>query len=227
MLPTIPTDNLFKFLAISGLIMAGFCVWMSNDLENRLRTNEVIARDQYIEFMGEMEAKMNAMVAKIEMKETLQLTLAVPDTNGNLVQIRPGTRYPLAIEEKYRDGYRRIITFWDDWLASCLPYGGRVPNVGDTVFTTDAVKDLRGKLRLHAMAIENLWRQMDNTITYRTWALWGTILGLLASSAGFVFWVFDQKRQDRFEGLRIEKDKEELNTPVIGVDPTVVSPTAT
>ena len=218
MLPTIPTDNLFKFLGISGLILAGFCIWVSSDLENRLKSNEIAARDQYIEFIGDVEARVNAMAAKAERKDPLYFHVAVPDTSGNLVLIKPGTQYPLAIEQKYRDGYRRVTTYWDTWLAGFQPHAGQVPVVGEAVLTPVVIKDLRGKLRQHDMAIENLWRQTDSTKMYRTWSSWGMVIGILASCTGFLFWVFGQNRQNTLENLKIEKDKKELNGLVMAKD---------
>ena len=216
MLPTIPTDNLFKFFAVSGLILAGFCVWVSNDVENRLRANEIIARDQYVEFIGVIEDKYNAIAAKAdatatkdEAKQVAIILVVVPDPNGKPVLIKPGTLYPLAIEEKYREGYRRVITYWDSWLASNLPHAGQA---GPPIFTPAEVKDLRAKLRQHNIALENLWRQTDYTTRYRTWAFVGMILGTFVCGIGFSFWVFGQKRQDALEGLKIQKDKKELNS---------------
>jgi hypothetical protein len=42
-------------MAIGGLILAGFSAWEIKDLEDRLKASEAIARDQYIEFVMEME----------------------------------------------------------------------------------------------------------------------------------------------------------------------------
>jgi hypothetical protein len=224
MLPTIPTDNLFKFLGISGLILAGFCVWGSHDLENRLRTNEVIARNQYIEFIGDVEDKLNAVGAKADVNEPAYMHLAVPDPTGNYVFIKPGSQYPLAVEDKYRDAYRQSTTYLDNWLAGFLPHAGQAPVEGKVVFTPDVLKDLRSKLRQHDVAVENLWRQTDNTMTCRRWAFLGTIIGILVSATGFVFWIFGQKRQDTLESLKIQKDKKELDGPV---HTTVIEPKVT
>ncbi|MCE9566397.1 MAG: hypothetical protein K8U57_30605 [Planctomycetes bacterium] len=210
MLPAIPTDNLFKFLAIGGIILAGASVWVIQDQEDRLRTSEIAAREQYIEFVTEMETRMNILASQVKTKEPLTVKLAIPDTDGKLVQIRPGTKFPLLGDAKWRDQYREVLTFWDNWLASSSTGASKAsPEVG-TAFPPDAVKELRTKLRQHSTTVENLWRQAATTKGNCNFAFMGILLGVVGSVFGFIFWRIAQRRLDTLEKLKLQKEQKEL-----------------
>src|SRR5262245_48487299 len=121
MIPSLPTDTLFKFLAVGGLFLAGFSYWFSHYRAEQLRLAEAIARHQYIEFMDEVEAGVNAMAAKLKTKQKLTVGLAMPMQDGRLEAIKPGTQYPMLRDGEDRDDYRKVLLFWDNWLASALP----------------------------------------------------------------------------------------------------------
>lgn len=67
----LPTDNLYKFLALAGLMLAGFCAW----LEYKMRESHSLATARLREQAAVLRTRLDGTAARNErgQKETMQL----------------------------------------------------------------------------------------------------------------------------------------------------------
>jgi hypothetical protein len=209
MIPQLPTDNLYKFLALAGLLCCGFSIWAGERLNNSIANDEAIAKKQYIAFMGEMEAMVNEMAASVKSKEPLDVSLEMPH-EGKLFPIRPGTTYPMLRRGEDRNDYREVLAFWDKWLLSALPHNRGERNAENGGWEADPtrIRALRNDLREHGFTVENLWKRWDDEMLFRDLATIGPYVGAGASILGFILWyLFVQRYQDAL--IRLQLDREQ------------------
>lgn len=223
MIPQLPTDNLYKFLALAGLFLFCFCFWVPNYIDYTLAPEYIKAKNELCEFIADFEELLNTH-ARDNGVTAVSVRLGFdPETPMGGI-IKPGEVYRFDCPpEAYRDAINR----WDDLLVSYVRSGElratqsgaadgpkaskkKATETQASIITSEVfamARAARVKLRQHSVTMESLWQLSRKADTYHKLSGYGLYVGAGVGVLGFILWyIFVQRHQDRLLRLQVKKE---------------------
>lgn len=211
MFPPLPTDNLYKFIALSGLVVALYCGWMYWSAVKTIVQEEPRVRHQYIAIVGDLSSEFGAYTSKKEDQIRYHLFLGKggegDDTELIIDEIKPGLSLPYFHDDEMRQQHRERIAKIDFFLASALAFRGNHEIVSDT----GKLIAYRERLREHSESVEQFWHFLNQT--YMTMAFEAAVfpVSILVMVYGFASWYYKyQRHQNEIIKLQLEKARKDL-----------------
>lgn len=185
-LPNLPTDNLYKFIALSGIIILLLSITTPQIMLNKIADNII-----------EEETELRRWQLEIEfLKEERQF---VTDKMALVDSMR--SKYNLNIDEQanistqefidrlYDQDYRNALQFFYNNREKIFP-SWEISNeiIKQLNDLSDAYKQIRLKKFQIDRNFEIIKKNKQKTITYWWLFIVGTIIGLIMSFFGFYFW---------------------------------------
>lgn len=231
MFPNLPTDNLYKFLALGGVVMFGLGVWLLWSCSTELRKDEEVARRRMESILTSYEQLFQQVTKGKDLEQIKSLMLATPDEDritaeGEVVSDKALLRVLEALKKKR---LAEELANDSNELSILNPKGGRtsyrsflreiskglmVLSLGDTDGKLkDDFKLAKNDLLQHELFVAEVWIKQDNA-RYVNIAGYSFILaGGILSIVGFVVWLLRvQLHQDKLTGLQLEKARQDLQS---------------
>jgi len=187
MIPNLPTDNLYKFIALSGLVILAFSVTYPLHLDQKV----MILYDEYSlekdQTRLEEDRLRYSIKALRESTEALQEKLSkVVISNEEVVSNISAIKENLKNEE-----YREQVKFMHEYGDSVIPYRS------ETIEKNKHTKELQDEihqLKLKEIYIANLEERINHlfkrrkVLNFISWI--GSVLGGVLAGVGFILWYF-------------------------------------
>lgn len=234
MLPNLPTDNLYKLLALSGVALVLFGVWFERSLSDELYKDDEACIRCGAEIQDELEqGVLDVVMSDIEHFKSVhnelmemppeerakRIGVAITDEElksitRDFLEMRPFSYRPVASfsalkHYNYRDEFRNDLAFSDD---SMLALSATIADKDNKATQWDAerIRKVREKIRECEVTAERIWAKKDQ-MAYR-----GTYLffaGFAIASFGFWLWYHKlQRHQDRLINLQLSKAEKDLKS---------------
>ncbi len=191
MIQNAPTDNLYKFISISGLLIVGATTWLSYSFHGKALDEEAVVRGQAISLFSELEISLQRIGQSRAPEGTeVQTRVAVDEINGKFEYPQPGSMRSIIFNPQRRAEYRTSLAEWDGLLAD-WEFGHYSPADHEVVarlFPLERVQELRSMLRQHSVDVERLWLRQDDARTLRILAVLAWMTGIIAVPLGFGLW---------------------------------------
>ncbi|TWT95759.1 hypothetical protein [Neorhodopirellula pilleata] len=210
MFPKIPTDNLYKFVAISGIVIAISSAILYYSAAYELLNRAAVAKGQLVAFTDGFSLGLNRLAKYVneqkanlgEEGELAKMYITFPDMEGTLEIARPGAKLDCLWLPSYRESYRKGLTQFDEFLrnterdffVSSLTQESEQPEF----FSPEEVRSLRSQLRSHHITVEQLWVFQDKTDHIYRLTNFAMFMGCCMTLVGFWLWyVRVQRHLDR------------------------------
>lgn len=230
MLPNLPTDNLYKFLALSGIALLIFGVWVYWTNSQDLMRDDETARRQSLAIFGDGEQAFlqllnshsdffeELLVHLKELSEEERVAEGMPINDEDLKKfelalkrtivsdVRPGASRSLTSAEFDRDAYRKELAE-QDLLLNRLSLMTAKANR----WSPQELQQVKALLREHDALVERLWFKVDQLRLVQGATGSMVLFGVVLSIFGFVGWYYRvQIHQDAIAKLQHEKAELEL-----------------
>lgn len=203
MIPNLPTDNLYKFIALSGVLLAVFCIYSINT-----SMTEVARKATKLE-METLEMKVDAELLKERIQE-LHIELNHLDSILDLKELEfdnqdlvEGNLFIKLKNKNYRDYYKFIIDYRENIQPEYRKHleisntNSEIALLNDEQYKSSIILDRKLKLleRYNDEVERNLYRWFT-----------GLVLSLIIAGVGFYMWYF---KVQRFLDLKVSHDYEQ------------------
>ena len=152
MIPKLPTDNLYKFLAIGGIILWVFIGWV--DIQQRIDMQKTLFEARYE--ANDFIARYNNFLDSLGLKTGVACT-TLPDFARKILTNK--NEYNSFLGDD-RDLFLKSFDIFDDLLISIMKGETKSTEV-ESERRSETAKDLRIKLRHYASTVENFWYLVD------------------------------------------------------------------
>ncbi len=220
MFPNLPTDNLYKFSALSGIAVVAGAFWSIWSMEEAILREEAVSRGQYIAYIGDLETEMNrfASILKGNSDKPFKLRIGLGTHEAGYIPVKPGSELRVLCEGQDRAAYRVALAGWDEAMIGYMPPDHRVHEADagsepeskaeiKPEFDRQTIQRLREQLREHALSAEILWLRMDFQKPLKRVAIIAGVIGFTLSIWGFVSWYRTiQRPQDLLLRYQVQKE---------------------
>lgn len=224
-MPSLPTDSLYKFLALSGLFLIVFCVWARHSLHEELMEDEATVEVMQLAFRAEVEEAFVRGLAKDKAEFPLTKLYEKGGKLEGFDNSRVGERYEIAsatFEEKmiFRANTNNLDK---EFIVQSQPVPGEPkPEIR---WTEKEALSLRNKLREEWAATERLWRKAESHKGKMAAAGWGIAVGILLCLVGVPAWyLLVQRHQDQQIIYQAMKTKADALAKPVTKDPPPTLP---
>jgi hypothetical protein len=197
MMPSLPTDNVFKFWTIASILICvliissyfyGLLDVQSEAFKYRYEVQEFLAR--YSNLLDSYGSKSKTMYDKLPEYERNILTNKMSES---------------LFPSNDRALFAKSIDSFDELLVSMIH------DEKESADKIETAKDLRIKLRRCTASVENLWYLQDKLNFVWDGTKYYYWLGCFSAVIGFAFWFFlSQRLSDKLLKLQIANEEKKL-----------------
>lgn len=226
MQPAIPTDNLYKFLALTGIAVLGFCFVVPNQMEDTMRpermrlaqqldkmadafetlgwTDEVIIRDKqgnivhmnFEPIKGDMDVATSDEKGR---KAYLELLQKMKVYVSELAKVPGAADRDIILKKDDFKTYIKYVRGFDDKAYAEWAKVVAMTEIQQHVMPrAERAKQLKAMVREHTHDIHTIWYLAGKARTYAWLSLVGMPVGFLFAVTGFLLWYRRvQRHQDK------------------------------
>jgi len=192
-IPNLPTDNLYKFIALTGSILFLFCwVYPLSRIEKIENERMLLAKD-----IARIEIEQKVLLENSnELNENLELLKKeMYETYGNIDSLRKIDPIRIDIykfKEKLKNkDYREYLKFTYDYEKQLYP---EIKKVEEFNKTMNEIKNKTNELRINSVELSSKHMQLCEKVRQeKSWnklSVIGIILGIIISGCGFTLWYY-------------------------------------
>jgi hypothetical protein len=220
-LPNLPTDNLYKFMSLTGIMFVVFFYVYPLTRIDRIRNEQTIL----VAEQGKLNASTEILKLRQNslLKDLLTLEKKIDDKYGkpdslDKLEKKPRINLDNLWNNLHDKEYREYLKFTFDYEKKIIPEKNELQLLKSM---TDSINEIGNKQKLILVDIKSKNAQISEKIKQeRNW-LWmeiiGLSLGLILIILGFKFWYYkvqiplDEKLRLENELLKINIKKEKTN----------------